>query len=315
LFHYFLTAVSKKMPSFKDPNAFADPEDSELVRKNKRQIPESSLYNYTERDVILYNLGVGATEKELKWTYEGDEEFQALPTFAVVPGLAAILHIPLDFLPNYNPAKLLHGEQYLSIKNPIPTDGELVTDARLLEVLDKGKAAAVTIIAETRDKKSGQVLFENQSTLFIRGAGGFGGRRNGIDRGAASAVNKIPSRNPDAVVEEKTTPSQAALYRLSGDSNPLHILPEFAAIGGFDRPILHGLCTAGIAGKHILKTYGPYKDIKFRLVDVVYPGETVATKMWKEGSKVLFTVTVKERNSVVLASAAATLVNSTKAKL
>jgi len=184
-----------------------------------------------------------------------------------------------------------------------------------MEVLDKGKAAAVTIITETRDKHSGQVLFENQATLFIRGAGGFGGRRAGKDRGAASAANKTPSRNPDAVVEEKTVPSQAALYRLSGDLNPLHILPEYAAIGGFDRPILHGLCTTGIAAKHILKTYGPYKDIKVRLVDVVYPGETIVTKMWKEGSKVLFTVTVKERNSVALANAAVTLVDATKAKL
>lgn len=305
------------MSCLKDPNAFADPEDSELVRKNKRQITESMPYNYTERDVILYNLGVGATEKELQWTFEGDQDFQALPTFGVLPGLAAVQHLSLDFLPNFNPARLLHGEQYLSIKNPIPTNGELVSDARLLEVLDKGKAASVTIIAETRDKKTGQVLFENQSTLFIRGAGGFGGRRTGKDRGAASAPNRPPSRKPDAVVEEKTTTSQAALYRLSGDLNPLHILPEFAAIGGFDRPILHGLCTTGIAGKHILKTYGPFKDMKVRLVDVVYPGETVVTSMWQEGSKVLFTVTVKERNSVVLASAAATLVDSatSKAKL
>jgi len=184
-----------------------------------------------------------------------------------------------------------------------------------MEVLDKGKAAAVTIIAETRDNQSGKILFENQTTVFIRGAGGFGGRRVGKDRGAASAANNIPSRNPDAVVEEKTTPSQAALYRLSGDLNPLHILPEYAAIGGFDRPILHGLCTTGIAAKHILKTYGPYEDLKVRLVGVVYPGETVVTKMWKEGSKVLFTVTVKERNAVAIANAAATLVGSTKSKL
>jgi len=110
-------------------------------------------------------------------------------------------------------------------------------------------------------------------------------------------------------------PTQAALYRLSGDRNPLHILPEFAAIGGFDRPILHGLCTTGIAAKHILRTYGPYKDIKVRLVGVVYPGETIVTNMWKEGSKVFFTVTVKERNAVALANAAVTLVDSTKAKL
>jgi len=117
-------------------------------------------------------------------------------------------------------------------------------------------------------------------------------------------------------MEEKTSASQAALYRLSGDSNPLHILPEFAAIGGFDRPILHGLCSMGIAGKHVLKTYGPYKDIKVRFAGVVYPGETIVTQMWKEGSKVIFNAKVKERETTVLAAAAATLLEGDqKAKL
>ena len=126
-------------------------------------------------------------------------------------------------MPNINPAKLLHGEQYLSIKAPIPTSAELVNEARLLEVLDKGKAAAVTAIVTTKDKHSGQVIFENQSTLVIRGSGGFGGKTKGADRGAASAANPVPKRAPDAVVEEKTFESQAALYRLSGDYNPLHV--------------------------------------------------------------------------------------------
>ncbi|RDB26283.1 Peroxisomal hydratase-dehydrogenase-epimerase [Hypsizygus marmoreus] len=304
------------MSSFKDPNAFADPEDSKLVAEAKKVTSEPEEYTYTERDVILYNLGIGATEKELQWTYEGDDQFAVLPTFGVVPQFAASSGLPLDWLPNYNPAKLLHGEQYLSIKAPIPTSGELVNEARLLEVLDKGKAAAVTTIVETRDKHTGKVIFENQSTMFIRGAGGFGGKRSGNDRGAASAANAPPKRSPDAVVEEKTSPSQAALYRLSGDSNPLHILPEFAAIGGFDKPILHGLCFMGIAGKHVLKTFGPYKDIKVRFAGVVYPGETIVTEMWKEGSKVIFSAKVKERNATVLAAGAATLVDgAAKAKL
>jgi len=128
-------------------------------------------------------------------------------------------------------------------------------------------------------------------------------------------LNTPPKRRPDAVVEEKTIPSQAALYRLSGDYNPLHILPEFAAIGGFDKPILHGLCFMGIAGKHILGAFGEYKDIKVRFAGVVYPGETLVTEMWKEGDKVIFTTKVKERDAIVLASAAATLISSTKAKL
>jgi multifunctional beta-oxidation protein len=183
-----------------------------------------------------------------------------------------------------------------------------------MEVLDKGKAAAVTIIIETRDKSTGKVIFENQMTTFIRGAGGFGGKRAGSDRGPASAAYVPPNRSPDSVMEEKTTASQAALYRLSGDYNPLHILPEFAAIGGFDQPILHGLCSMGIAGKHVYKAYGPYKDIKVRFAGVLYPGETIVTEMWKEGQKVIFTAKVKERKSVVLAAAAVTL-EDTKSKL
>ncbi|KAG6857235.1 hypothetical protein H0H87_007654 [Tephrocybe sp. NHM501043] len=297
-------------------NPFADPEDSPLVAEAKEARADPVEYSYTERDVILYNLGIGATEKELQWTYEGDDEFVALPTFGVVPQFAASSGLSLDWLPNFNPAKLLHGEQYLRIRAPIPTSGELVNEARLMEVLDKGKAAAVTTIVETKDKRTGQIIFENQSTVFIRGAGGFGGKRAGNDRGAASAANAQPKRRPDAVVEEKTTHSQAALYRLSGDSNPLHILPEFAAIGGFDQPILHGLCSMGIAGKHVLKMFGPYSDIKVRFAGVVYPGETIVTEMWKEGGKVIFSAKVKERGTTVLAAAAATLVSeSAKAKL
>lgn len=295
------------MANFRDPKAFADAEDSALVAEAKQQIPAPVDYQFTERDVILYNLGIGATAKELQWTFEGDDEFAALPTFGVIPQFQASGGMPLDWLPNFNPAKLLHGEQYLSLKAPIPTSGNLVSEARLMEVLDKGKAAAVTSIVETRDKDTGELIFENQSTVFIRGAGGFGGRRVGKDRGAASAVNAPPKRAPDATLEEQTSPSQAALYRLSGDSNPLHILPEFAAIGGFDQPILHGLCSMGIAGKHVLKSFGEYTDIKVRFAGVVFPGETLVTHMWKEGSKVVFVTKVKERDAIVLASAAVTL--------
>jgi len=223
--------------------------------------------------------------------------------------------ISLDFLPNYNPAKLLHGEQYLAIKAPIPTQGDLVSEGRILEVLDKGKAVSVTFIVQTKEKYGGNVIFENQGTLFIRGSGGFGGKKKGNDRGPATALNVPPKRKPDAVVEEKTSPSQAALYRLSGDFNPLHILPEYAAIGGFDKPILHGLCSMGIAGKHVLGAFGEFKDIKVRFAGVVYPGETLVTGMWKEGNKVIFTTKVKERNTTVLASAAVTLTSSDKAKL
>ncbi|KAJ7650354.1 hydroxysteroid dehydrogenase [Roridomyces roridus] len=293
----------------------ANTQDPQLVLDAKNIEIPADHYTFTERDVILYNLGIGATAQDLQWVYEGDDEFAAIPTFGVIPQFAAMGSASLDWLPNFNPAKLLHGEQFLSIKAPIPTSGELVTTARFLEVLDKGKAAAVTMLTETKDA-SGKLIFENQSTTFIRGSGGFGGKRVGMDRGAATAANDVPKRAPDAVVEEKTSAGQAALYRLSGDLNPLHILPEFAAIGGFNKPILHGLCFMGIAGKHVLQKFGPYQDIKVRFAGVVYPGETLVTQMWKEGQKVIFTAKVKERDALVLASAAATLVDGeAKAKL
>jgi len=191
-----------------------------------------------------------------------------------------------------------------------------VNETRLMEVLDKGKAASVTTIVYTKDKATGNVIFENQVTVFIRGAGGFGGKRSGRDRGAATAANTPPKRQPDAVVEEKTGPSQAALYRLSGDYNPLHIDPNFAAIGGFDQPILHGLCFMGFAGKHVLQSFGPYKDIKVRFSGVVFPGETLITEMWRTGNRVIFSTKTKERGSAVLSAAAVTLVDTdTKAKL
>jgi len=258
----------------------------------------------------LYNIGIGASEKELNWTFEGDENFEALPTFGVVPQFAAQMGFPLSWLPDFNPAKLLHGEQYLSIKAPIPTSGTLVSTCRLLEVLDKGKAASVTMISETKNKENGQVIFENTSTVFVRGSGGFGGRKTGKDRGPATAANAIPQRKPDAVLEEKTTENQAAIYRLSGDYNPLHILPEFAAVGGFDKPILHGLCFMGIASKHVYRTFGKLKDIKVRFSGVVYPGETLVTEMWKDGSRVIFSMKTKERNTTVLSAAGATLAGS-----
>ncbi|KLT40068.1 NAD(P)-binding protein [Cutaneotrichosporon oleaginosum] len=288
---------------------YVDPEDPEAIVKAKRAEPKGIEYEYTERDVMLYNLGIGAHATELQWTYENDQDFQPLPTFGVIPQFTAGLG-DYDFLPNYNPGKLLHGEQYLSIKGKVPTSGKLVNKARLFEVLDKGKAAAVTTVIESRDAQTNELIYENHSTVFIRDSGGFGGKRAAKDRGAATAPNAPPKRKPDAVVEEKTSPDQAALYRLSGDYNPLHIDPQFSIIGGFKKPILHGLCSMGFAGRHVLKTFGPYKDIKVRFAGTVIPGETLVTEMWKEGDKVIFQTKVKERDAPALSAAAVTLINS-----
>ncbi|KAJ9098266.1 hypothetical protein QFC21_004595 [Naganishia friedmannii] len=292
-----------------DSSQYIDPEDPETIRKAKQHKFEAVKFSYDDRDVMLYNLGVGAKASELPFVFEGSDDFQALPTFGVVPQFGTSSSLGLDFVPNFDPAKLLHGEQYLKIKAPIPTNATLINKVKLLEVLDKGKAATVTMIVETIDKATGKSIFENQSTVMLRGSGGFNGKKKGIDRGPASAINAPPKRQPDAIVEEKTTEEQAAIYRLSGDRNPLHIDPEFAAMGGFKKPILHGLCSMGIAGKHVLKTFGPYSDIKVRFAGTVVPGETLVTEMWKEGNKVIFTTKVKERNAPALAAAAVTLVD------
>lgn len=162
-----------------------------------------------------------------------------------------------DVLPNFSPMMLLHGEQYLEIRQfPIPTEGTLITYPGLVDVVDKGKAGIIVTNSLTKDKNTGKDLFYNESTVFVRGSGGFGGPRAMKDRGAATAANAPPKRKADAVTEEKTTEEQAALYRLSGDRNPLHIEPSFAKIGGFPEPILHGLCFFGIAVKHVVKQFG-----------------------------------------------------------
>lgn len=215
-----------------------------------------------------------------------------------------------DIVPNFNPMMLLHGEQFLEIKKfPIPTSGTLTSYPSLIEVADKGAAAVVVTRTETKDSK-GDVVFVNESTTFIRGSGGFGGPSKVADRGPATASNKPPTRKPDAVVEEKTSEDQAALYRLNGDRNPLHIDPEFSKVGGFKTPILHGLCFLGISGKHIYQTFGAFKNLKVRFAGVVLPGQTLRTEMWKEGSKIIFQVTVVETGKPAILAAAAELLGS-----
>jgi multifunctional beta-oxidation protein len=211
---------------------------------------------------------------------------------------------------------LLHGEQYLEIKQwPIPTEGTLVSTVGLVDVVDKGNAGIVVQKTSTVDKNTGKELFYNESTVFVRGSGGFGGERAMKDRGAATAANKPPGRPADKVTEEKTTEEQAAIYRLSGDRNPLHIDPEFSKIGGFKVPILHGLAFFGIAVKHILKAYGPIKNVKVRFAGSVLPGQTLKTEMWKEGNKVIFQVTVVDTGKLAIAGGGAELLEGAAPKL
>jgi 3-hydroxyacyl-CoA dehydrogenase/3a,7a,12a-trihydroxy-5b-cholest-24-enoyl-CoA hydratase len=209
-----------------------------------------------------------------------------------------------------NPMMILHGEQYIEIrKQPAPTGGKLTCKPKISSIYDKGKGALIEIEVETFDE-SGEVVHYNVFGTFVRGEGGFGGEKG------PAAGNEAPDRAPDKVVEMPTMPQQALLYRLSGDINPLHADPAFAGMAGFDKPILHGLCTFGHTGRAILKTYcdndpEKLKSIKCRFTRHVFPGETIVTEMWDEGGgKILFQVRTKERpeetsiaNAVAMVSA------------
>lgn len=269
---------------------------------------ELSKYSYDDRDVILYNLGLGAKCTQKDFVFEGADNFQVIPTFGVVPTYFAKSHFTFkDIVPNYDQRRLLHGEQYLEIHQwPIPTEATLTTNSELIEVVDKGNAAIVRRGNKTVDQNK-KLVFYNESVLFIRGSGGFGGQKKPSERGAATAANNSPSRPADKIVEEKTSEDLAAIYRLMGDRNPLHIDPSFSKVGGFETPILHGLATFGITGKHIFEEYGPVKSFKVRFAGVVLPGQTIVTEMWKEGGKIIYRAKVKETGKVCISNAAAEL--------
>ncbi|KAI2635080.1 hypothetical protein GGS21DRAFT_516754 [Xylaria nigripes] len=284
--------------------------------KAKRAEAEPTEFTYTDRDVMLYNLGVGAKRHELPYVFEGHEDFQVLPTYGVIPQFD--VNMPFSFdevVPNFSPMMLLHGEQYLEIKKyPIPTSARTKSYSKLIEVVDKGSAAILKSGVTTVNAETGEELFYNESTIFLRGSGGFDGPKRPAERGAATATNTPPKRAPDVVVESKTTPEQAAIYRLSGDYNPLHVDPKFAKIGGFKEPILHGLCFMGIAGKAVYESFGPFRNVKVRFAGSVFPGQTLITEMWKEGSgKVVFQTRVKETGNLAISGAAAELINASKA--
>ncbi|KAJ5326460.1 uncharacterized protein N7506_009562 [Penicillium brevicompactum] len=294
-------------------------ETLKYIEKAKTLSTEGTTFNYEDRDVILYNLSLGAKRTDLPLVYENNDHFQALPSYGVVPWFNTAVPWNMDELvKNFSPMMLLHGEQYMEVRKfPIPTTANTLTYPKLIDVVDKGNAAIVIAGYTTKDAKTGEDLFYNESTIFIRGSGGFGGSpKPTVPRAkAAIAANKAPQRAPDAVTEEKTSEDQAALYRLNGDRNPLHIDPEFSKVGGFKTPILHGLCSLGVASKHIFAKYGAYKNLKVRFAGVVLPGQTLKTEMWKEGNKVLFQATVVETGKPAISGAGAELLEGAKAKL
>jgi acyl dehydratase len=260
-------------------------------------------------DVILYHLGIGAglgrptDPAELAYTYE--QRLVVLPSFGVVPAFQGLVTAATGQIPGLavNPIMILHGEQDLEVHTPIPTAGSVEHRPRVASLYDKGKAALVTI--EVESGPAGDPLFTNRFTIFARGEGGFGG-----DPNSPAPGNAPPDREPDAVAESPTMRHQALIYRLSGDKNPLHADPDFAKLGGFDTPILHGLCTYGIACKAVVDTLldGDVNAVaryQVRFTGVVFPGETVVTSMWREGDRIVLSATTKERGDKPVLSNAA----------
>jgi acyl dehydratase len=254
-------------------------------------------FDYNDRDLMLYALGVGATE--LDFVFE--RNLKALPTFAVIPAFPALMGLTAAV--EVNPVMILHGEQAFRVHKAIPVKGTLATSGKVTGVYDKGKGALVTLETETKEE-SGDLLFTNVFGVFVRGAGGFGGERG------PEAGNVPPERPPDKTVEMATLPIQAMIYRLSGDRNPLHIDPAFAKMAGYDRPILHGLCSFGHVGRAVLAEYGGNDPSRFvgmavRFTGVVYPGDTITTEMWDEGNGKIVLQAKTQEGRVVIGNAAA----------
>jgi acyl dehydratase len=248
--------------------------------------------SWSSTDCLLYALGVGAgsedaTGFELEFTTENSQGIpqQVLPTFASIAGAGGA---PRESLGDFDPAMLVHGEQSIELYGALPTEATVSTTSTCTGIYDKGSGALVRTQATSNDVASGKPLFSTTAGLFIRGEGGFGG-----ERGPTLAGEPLPSRPPDTVVTYATRADQALLYRLSGDRNPLHSDPTFARRAGFDRPILHGLCTYGVTGRallHALCGSDPehFRSMYGRFSRPTYPGDTLTVSIWVEGDAARF---------------------------
>lgn len=265
---------------------------------------EDREHSFTKRDTMLYALGVGlgfdpTDRAQLPFVYE--ENLTALPTMAVTLALCKPwLHRPDS---GVTWSRMLHGEQAIDIHRPLPVEGTLVGETRVEEIVDKGadKGALLYMSRRVTDKATGAPVFTAHQTLFCRADGGFGGKVT-----QTRPVHEMPERACDISLSLPTMPQQALIYRLCGDTNPLHADPVAAARVGFDRPILHGLCTFGIAGHAILRGVAGYhaermQRLQARFAAPVFPGETIRTDIWDEGGgRFSFRCIAEERNILVV---------------
>jgi acyl dehydratase len=246
-------------------------------------VTEPTLFEWTDRDTMLYALGVGAGIDDLSFTTENSHDItlQTLPTYAVIccPAFGAAGKIG-----DFNWGMLLHGSQSIRLHAPLPVAGKLSVVSEVVDIQDKGegKNAIIVLRGSGTDPDTSALVAETLTTLVIRGAGGFGGQP-----GQRPVAPEVPDREPDARIALPTREDQALIYRLSGDRNPLHSDPWFAReLAGFPKPILHGLCTYGVSGRALVAELGKgdaanIASIAARFTSPVFPGETLTTLVWR----------------------------------
>ncbi|MBT4617726.1 MAG: enoyl-CoA hydratase [Gammaproteobacteria bacterium] len=258
---------------------------------------QPSQRSWTSKDALLYAVGIGAGTDELQYTTENTKDIdqKVFPTFAVIVGGGGI---PMREVGSFNPALMVHGEQGIELLSEIPAEGEIESVGECTAIYDKGSAAVLEFTSESKNVATGEVLLRTRTSLFCRGEGGWGG-----DRGPSEKI-QFPDRTPDQQVSYTTREDQALTYRLSGDRNPLHSDPSFAAMGGFEKPILHGLCTYGFTGRGLLNAIcdgdaGRFKSMNARFSKPVIPGDTLTVSMWVDGSEALFRTTNQDGDVVI----------------